>query len=76
MSLCAAKGELEMAFQDELREAAASCLDIAQTTTDLNARTRLLMLARKFMDLAHGSPSDQILAKLLDEFNNAQMLKH
>ena len=65
-----------MAFQDELREAAASCLEIAQTTTDLNARARLLMLARKFMDLAHGSPSDQILAKLLDEFNNAQMLKH
>jgi hypothetical protein len=65
-----------MAFQDEFKEAAASCLDIAQTTTDLNARARLLMLARKFMDLAHGSPSDQVLATLLDEFNNAQMLKH
>jgi hypothetical protein len=64
-----------MALQDELREAAASCLDIAQTTTDQNAKTRLLMLAQKFMELANGSSSDQVLRTLLDEFNNAQMLK-
>jgi hypothetical protein len=64
-----------MALQDELREAAALCLDIAQTTTDPNARARLLMLAQKFMELAHGSASDQVLRTLLDEFNDAQMLK-
>jgi hypothetical protein len=64
-----------MALQDELREAAASCLNLAQTTTDLGARTRLLVLAQRFNELASGSPSDLVLAKLLDEFNDAQMLK-
>jgi hypothetical protein len=64
-----------MAIQNELREAAASCLDIAQTTTDPNARTRLLILAQKFVELAHGSSSDRVLRTLLDEFNDAQMLK-
>jgi hypothetical protein len=64
-----------MAIQSELREAAASCLDIAQTTTDPNARTRLLILAQKFVELAHGSSSDRVLRTLLDEFNDAQMLK-
>jgi hypothetical protein len=61
--------------QEQLRRAAADCLDIARTTTDQNARTRLLSLAQKFMELAIGTPSDQVLAKLLDEFNDAQMLK-
>jgi hypothetical protein len=64
-----------MAVQDQLREAAASCLELARTTTDPNARTRLAMLAQKFMELASGSAYDQVLAKLLDEFNDAQMLK-
>jgi hypothetical protein len=64
-----------MALQDELRDAAASCLDLAQTTVDPNARTRLLTLAQKFIELASGSPSDLILTKLLDEFNDAQMLR-
>jgi hypothetical protein len=64
-----------MAHPDEFREAAASCLDIAQTTTDQSARARLLMLAQKFNELASGSPSDQVLTRLIDEFNDAQMLK-
>jgi hypothetical protein len=64
-----------MALQDELREAAASCLDLAQTTSDPHARTRLLTLAQRFNELASGSSSDLVLAKLLDEFNDAQMLK-
>ena len=64
-----------MPLQNELRAAAASCLDIAQTTTDQGARTRLLMLAQKFMELARGSSSDQILATLLEDFNDAQLLK-
>jgi hypothetical protein len=64
-----------MPLQDELRAAAASCLDIAQTTTDQNTRTRLVMLAQKFIELARGSPSNNVLATLLDEFNDAQMLK-
>ena len=65
----------EMALQDELRDAAGSCLELAQTTTDQNARTRLSTLAQKFLELAGASVQDQILAKLLDEFNDAQMLR-
>jgi hypothetical protein len=61
--------------QEQIRQAAADCLDIAQTTTDQNARTRLLTLAQKFMELAIGTPSDHVLTRLLDEFNDAQMLK-
>jgi hypothetical protein len=65
-----------MALQDELREAAASCLDIAQTTTDQHAKTRLLMLAQKFMEISEGGlASHVVLSKLLDEFNDAQILK-
>ena len=68
-ALWVAKGGLEMAHRDEFRAAAASCLDIAQTTTDQNGRARLLMLAQKFIELAGGSSSDHVLAKLIDEFN-------
>jgi ABC-type cobalamin transport system ATPase subunit len=64
-----------MANHEEFREAAASCLDIAQTTPDENARARLLMLAQKFNELAVGSSGNVVLAKLLDEFNDAQMLR-
>ena len=64
-----------MAGHNEFREAAAHCVEIAQTTTDRNARARLLLLAQKFIDRAGGSSSDLVLAKLIDEFNDAQMLK-
>jgi hypothetical protein len=64
-----------MTRQNEYREAAAQCLDIAQTTVDENARAPLLLLAQKFNELAKESGSDVVLARLLDEFNTAQMLK-
>ena len=64
-----------MAIEEELREAAASCLEVARNTADQDMRTRLVMLAQKFMELASGSPSNAVLASLLDEFNDAQMLK-
>jgi hypothetical protein len=66
-----------MALNDDLRGAAADCLDIAQTTVDPHARTRLLTLAQKFMELSKGGglASHMVLSKLLDEFNDAQMLK-
>jgi hypothetical protein len=64
-----------MVRQDELRNAAATCLDVAQSTTDATARTRLLHLAQKFHELANGSTCDELLARLLDEFNDAQMVK-
>jgi hypothetical protein len=65
-----------MALKDDLRRAAADCLDIAQTTVDPNARTRLLTLAQKFVELSEGGlASHLVLSRLLDEFNDAQMLK-
>jgi hypothetical protein len=64
----------EMALKDQLRDAAASCLELAQTTADPSARARLSMLAQKFFEIAGVSPQDQVLARILDEFNDAQML--
>jgi hypothetical protein len=61
--------------QEQLRQASAECLDIARTTTDQNARARLLSLAERFMKLASGTPSDEVLGQLLDEFNDGQMRK-
>jgi hypothetical protein len=63
--------------QEQLRQAAADCLDIAQTTTDPTAKSRLLTLAQSFMELAEEglSSSHAVLARLLEEFNDAQMLK-
>jgi hypothetical protein len=62
-------------LQDELREAAATCLKAARSTIDAGARARLLLLAQKFHELASGTASNAVLAKLLDEFNDAQMIK-
>jgi hypothetical protein len=66
-----------MALKEELRAAAASCLHIAQNTSDQTARARLVMLAQNCIELAigSGSPSDHVFSMLLDEFNDAQMLK-
>jgi hypothetical protein len=61
-----------MTRQNEYREAAAQCLDIAQTTVDENARARLLLLAQKFNELAKGSGSDVVLARLLDHRPDAK----
>jgi hypothetical protein len=64
--------------QEQIRQAAADCLDIAQTTTDPTAKIRLTTLAQNFMELAEEglSSSHAVLARLLEEFNDAQMLKH
>jgi hypothetical protein len=65
-----------MALSDDLRQAAAECLDIAQSTADPDARTRLLTLAQKFMEISQGGLHSQVvLSQLLAEFNEAQMLK-
>ncbi len=65
-----------MDLSEDLRQAAAECLDIAQTTADLDARSRLLTLAQKFREISQGSLHSQVvLSQLLAEFNEAQMLK-
>jgi hypothetical protein len=63
---------------EEYRDAAAECVRLARTTTDENAKAKLLMMAQKFIDracAAGSSATEIILRKLIDEFNDAQMLK-
>lgn len=57
------------------RRAASECLDIAATTKDADTRTRLVMLAGKFFDLANHGDADGLFRTLLDEFNEYQMRK-
>ena len=56
------------------REAAVECLEIAKLTTDLQARQRLVILAAKFLDLGN-DPADDLLRRLIDEFNDSQFRK-
>jgi hypothetical protein len=65
-----------MQDREAYRQAAAECLEIANSTTEQQTRTRLVVLASKFLDLARGtSGDDSSLRVLLDEFNDAQMRK-
>jgi hypothetical protein len=64
-----------MSDQDTYRQAAAECLAIAKSTTEQDTRMRLVVLASKFLDLAQAQGDDQALRVLMDEFNDAQMLK-
>jgi hypothetical protein len=57
------------------RRAASECLEIAAATKDADTRTRLIMLAGKFFDLADHGDSDGLFRTLLDEFNEYQMRK-
>jgi hypothetical protein len=67
----------QMVSFEEYRDAAAECLRLVRVTTDANAKAKLLMMAQKFIDRASAGSSagEIILRKLIDEFNNAQMLK-
>lgn len=65
-----------MQDRDAYRQAAAECLEIANSATEQQTRTRLVVLASKFLDLANGpNGDDSVLGVLLDEFNDAQMRK-
>ena len=64
-----------MQDQKTYRQAAAECLEIASTTTDPHARTRLVVLASKFLDLASKPGEYDPLRALIDEFNDSQMRK-
>ena len=57
------------------RRAASECLDIAAATNDPDTRTRLVMLAGRFFDLATHGDRDAVFRTLLDEFNEYQMRK-
>jgi hypothetical protein len=64
-----------MQDRDACRRAAAECLEIANTTTDQDTRTRLTVLADKFLDMANGPGDDSAFRVLIDEFNDFQMRK-
>ncbi len=68
-----------MQDRDACRRAAAECLEIANTTTDQDTRTRLTVLAGKFLDMAfdmaNGPGDDSAFRILIDEFNDFQMRK-
>jgi hypothetical protein len=57
------------------RKAAGACLEIANSTTDHDTRTKLLVLASNFFDMATSAPDDGVLTVLIDGFNESQMRK-
>jgi hypothetical protein len=57
---------------DELRDTAAQCLALAQSTTDPQIRAALLIMAQKLNDIASGRPANFDMAQ--QEFNEQQML--
>jgi hypothetical protein len=64
-----------MPDREACRRAAAECLEIANTTTDQDTRTRLTILAGDFLDMANGPRDDSAFRVLIDELNDFQMRK-
>ena len=57
---------------DELRDTAAQCLALVQSTTDPQIRAALLIMAQKLNDIGSGRPANFDMAQ--QEFNERQML--
>jgi hypothetical protein len=57
---------------DELRDTAAQCLALAQSTIDSQTRAALLIMAQKLNDMASNRPANFEMAQR--EFNDQQML--
>ena len=57
---------------DELRDTAAQCLALAQSTTEPQTRVALLIMAQKLNDMASNRPANFEMAQ--QEFNERQML--
>ena len=68
-------GGTQMQDREGYRKAAGACLEIANSTTDHNTRTKLLVLASNFFDMATSAADDGVLAGLIDGFNESQMRK-
>jgi hypothetical protein len=69
-------GEAMLQLDEQLRRAATECLQLAQSAANPDQRARLLMLAEKFEGLSGAGLSNHaVLTSLLEEFNDAQMLK-
>jgi hypothetical protein len=60
--------------EDHFRTMAAACLEIARQTTDLTARTTLLLMAQRWFEMADATFGDRRLNALIDDFNQQQMV--
>ena len=58
---------------EELRETAAQCMALAQSTTDPAVRAALTIMAQKLCDVANHRSADYEVAQR--EFNDRQMLQ-
>jgi hypothetical protein len=58
---------------EELRETAAQCMALAQSTTDPAVRAALTIMAQKLYDVANHRSADYDVAQR--EFNDRQMLQ-
>ena len=58
---------------EELRETAAQCVALAQSTTDPAVRAALTMMAQKLCDVANRRSAEYEVAQR--EFNDRQMLQ-
>jgi hypothetical protein len=56
---------------DELRDTAAQCLALAQSTTEPQTRVALLIMAQKLNDMASSRPANFEMVQR--EFNNQQV---
>jgi hypothetical protein len=67
---------MQIQDRESYRKAAGACLEIANSTTDHNTRTKLLVLASNFFDMATSAADDGgVLTGLIDGFNESQMRK-
>jgi hypothetical protein len=58
---------------EELRETAAQCVALAQSTTDPKVRAALIIMAQKLCDVANHRSADYEVVQR--EFNDRQMLQ-
>ena len=59
---------------EHFRRAAARCLTLARTTTDVVTRAELITMAQGLHDLANQPPID--FEAIVQAFNDGQMSKH
>jgi hypothetical protein len=61
-----------MSEKEKFRQAAAECLLLAETTTDIRTKAKLVAMAQRWLDMAVDTGSERFSA-LLDDFNGRQM---
>ena len=57
----------------ECRQSAAKCLDLARLTSDLKARTSLVSMAQKWLELASHDFGSSRFNETMQDFNDRQM---